>query len=40
MNTKILRLHQLLHSFTEEERERIAEILRLILELSHLPINV
>ena len=37
---KLLRLHQLLHSFTEEERGRIREILQLVLEIAHLPINV
>ena len=40
MKDKMIRLHNLLHSFSEEERERILEILQLALELSHFPIKV
>ena len=37
---KLLRLHKLLNSFSNEERDRIIEILRLVLEMTHSPLSI
>lgn len=37
---KLLRLHKLLNSFSHEERDRIIEILRIVLEITQSPLSI
>ena len=37
---KLLRLHNLLNSFSHEEKDRIIEILQIVIELIHSPLSI